>query len=71
MIPLDEGTYKGTYIGKEMCGFIKGHIYQLEISNNKRTYTVCAMQDYTDDKIVDLYMPYSNEKSIRRSWEIE
>lgn len=67
---MENGNYFGTYIGKEMCGFKYGHNYQFEVSNNGRTYNIYAFMDNTDEKAVDLHIPYASEKSIRRNWNI-
>jgi len=66
-----EGQYIGIYIGREMCGIKQSHQYDLDISNNGRTYEVNITYDHTDEKNVELYMMYSNENSINRYWNIE
>lgn len=64
-------NYKGTYIGKSMCGFQTDHLYTFELSNNGRTYELLTSYDHTDDKSVYLYISYASEKSIKRNWRIE
>lgn len=64
-------NYTGTYIGKEICGFKQGHIYQFELNNDTRTYELNAIFDETDGITVDLVMRYASEISIRKNWNIE
>lgn len=68
---MELGNYVGKFVLDDMCGFQKDHEYQIEVSNNGRTYEVSAMYDNTIDSSVDLYIRLSSEKSIRRYFEIE
>ena len=65
------GNYIGTYIGKEIFGFQKGHKYQFELNNNGRTYELNAFQDITDGISKDLHNIYASEISIRRNWNLD
>ena len=68
---MEQGTYTGIYIGKEMCGFKLEHEYQFKLNHNGRTYELVAFYDLSIDEDVDLFMPYSSEKSIRMNWNIK
>ena len=68
---MEQGTYTGTYAGREMCGFRQDHEYQFRLSNNGRTYELVAFYDNTFDEETDLFMAYSNEKSIRNNWNVK
>lgn len=70
LVKLDEGIYTGTYIGKEMCGFIPNHTYQFELSHNERVYELNTIKDNTDNKDISLYITYASANSIKRNWEL-
>lgn len=65
---MDNGTYYGTYIGKSVCGFKKDHNYEFELNKNGYTYELRAFSD--NGSIIELYMYYASEISIRSNWII-
>lgn len=64
------GKHKGKYVGKSICGFISGFEYEIDVSNNGRTYMISAIKDLTLDKDVDFSISYASEISINKNWEI-
>lgn len=69
-IGIESGVYTGEYIGKEMFGLKQEHNYTFELKHNGRTYEMSIISDNTIDEEVDVFIPYSSEKSIRRNWTI-
>lgn len=68
---MEQGTYKGNYVGKEMLGFLKNHSYEFELTNNGRTYELYAFTNITENKSVDLHIHYASSNSINRNWKVE
>lgn len=67
---MEQGIYTGIYIGKEVCGFKKEHKYCFEVKHNGRTYQIRAFHDEFGDLESDLFIDFSNENSIKKSFNI-
>lgn len=67
---MKQGIYTGVYIGKEVCGFKKNIKYCFEVKYNGRTYQIRAFNDEFGYLEKDLYIDFSNEKSIKKSFNI-
>lgn len=65
------GNYNGTYIGKTMCGFVNGHVYNIDIDKNIYGYIITGVKNITEDMESDACINYASETSIRRNWIIE
>ena len=65
------GNYNGKYIGKTMCGFINGQEYNIDIDKNIYGYNISGIKNLTEEKVIDAYINYASENSIRRNWIIE
>lgn len=60
--------YKG---GKNSFGFINGHIYEAVIEEKKRGFELSTYYDTTiKHEFVKERIPYSNEASLKKSWDI-
>lgn len=62
------GTYTGKYIGKDLCGFKSNHEYEIEIDKTIYGYDITGTFDKTKDKVIDAYIRYASENSIRTRW---
>ena len=59
------------YIGKSNpMGFIQDTIYEVIITQKKHGYEITALYDTTHGHEVNLFAPYSSEKSVLQSWDI-
>lgn len=60
--------YKLIYTKSNACGFIQGHIYEMNFIQDKKTkiITGIANYDYTTDKKVHLQYPLSSVLSMKR-----
>lgn len=57
--------------GKNSFGFIDDHIYTVIITEKKRGFELSTHCDTSmDHEFVKEGIPYSNEKSIRKNWDI-
>ena len=66
------GNYNAQYIGKTMCGFIKGHKYNIDIDKCLYGYIISGLIDRTLDADASAAcINYASETSIRRNWKIE
>ena len=65
------GNYNAQYIGKTMCGFTKGHKYNIDIDKTLYGYIVSGLMDMTYNSATDACINYASEISIRRNWKIE
>ena len=66
------GNYDAQYIGKTMCGFTKGHRYNIDIDKDLYGYTISGLIDLTKDTdAAEACINYASEISIRRNWNIE
>lgn len=68
---IDESKYeRKEYVGTTTSmGFIKGHVYLVEIVQEGRgSYQVIAHRDETTHDNVDKMMPFSNKKMISKSF---
>lgn len=65
------GNYNGRYIGKTMCGFVNGQEYNIDIDKNIYGYNIYGIKNLTEEKVIDAYINYASENSIRRNWIIE
>jgi len=60
--------YKLIYTKSNACGFIQGHIYEMNFIQDKKTkiITGIANYDYTTDEKVHLQYPLSSVLSMKR-----
>lgn len=65
------GNYSAEYIGKTMCGFVKGNEYCIDINKNIYGYDISGVLNLTDEIANDGFITYASEKSIRRNWIIK
>ena len=65
------GTYVAQYIYESMCGFVKGHTYNIDIDKNRYGYTITGINDVDNGTYVDACMNFSSEKSVRQHWIIK
>ncbi|WP_395546885.1 MULTISPECIES: hypothetical protein [unclassified Lacrimispora] len=61
-------TYKGK---SNAMGFIKGHIYEIEIEQMKHGYEVSVFYDtILNHELKRLNVPYSSESSLKSNWDL-
>ena len=58
------------YTGSDACGFVEGHLYEVDIKELGRgSYSVDATYDVTDEAEVELSMPMTNKKLIAKMFK--
>lgn len=58
------------YTGSNSCGFVEGHLYEVNIKELGRgSYSVDATYDVTDEAEVEMSMPMTNKKLIAKMFK--
>lgn len=61
--PVDDAEAK-QYTGPDVCGFIHGHYYHIDVEKKDGLYWITATKDITEDLFVDYVLMYSSKISI-------
>ena len=62
---------KARYIGVKTCGWVPGHVYLIQTKKSHYTYTISAIQDITENELLDITISLASIISINRNFKRE